>query len=92
MNDASAKILVKGLVQGVGYRYYTQKIAAKLGLKGYVKNLWDGDVEVVAEGDKGIIEELIDHLKIGPRSGRVTNVFITWDSYSGKYSSFDITF
>ena len=92
MNDVSAKILVKGLVQGVGYRYYAQRIAARLGLKGYVKNLWDGDVEVVAEGDKAIIEELIDHLRIGPRSGRVTNVYIDWDSFSGEYKSFDITF
>ena len=92
MNSVSAKILIKGLVQGVGYRYYAQQAASSLGLKGFVRNLWDGDVEVVVEGDKTVIEELIDNLKIGPSSGRVTNVYIDWDTCTEKYKSFNITF
>jgi len=92
MNDIYAKITVKGMVQMVGYRYFTHHHAIRLGLKGYVKNLYNGDVEVVVEGDRSVIEELITILKVGPRSARVTDISIKWEKYTGKYKSFNITF
>ncbi len=92
MNDVAAKITVKGLVQGVGFRYFTYHHALKLGLKGYVKNLYSGDVETEIEGDRSIIEEFISILKAGPRSSRITNVIVEWKPFTGKYKSFDITF
>lgn len=71
---------MEGLVQGVGYRWYAARRAEALGLKGFVKNLYDGTVEVEAEGDRSMLEELIQQLKVGPRSARVTNLKIEWGS------------
>lgn len=66
---------VYGRVQGVGFRYTTQYEAKKLGLTGYAKNLDDGSVEVVACGDEGQVEKLMQWLKSGgPRSARVERV------------------
>ncbi|RKY87625.1 acylphosphatase [candidate division KSB1 bacterium] len=90
--DVSAKITVSGLVQGVGYRYFTYYKAKELGLKGYVRNLYNGNVEVEVEGDRGSIEILIKELKIGPRLSNVRDLKIEWKKYSGKYRSFDITY
>jgi len=92
MNDIYAKITIKGMVQMVGYRYFTHHHALRLGLKGYVKNLYNEDVEIAVEGDRSIVEELITILKVGPRGSRVTGVSIEWKKYTGKYKSFDITF
>ena len=66
---------VHGLVQGVGFRYSTQREALKLGLTGYARNLDDGSVEVLACGEAGHVEQLIAWLKAGgPRSARVDKV------------------
>jgi acylphosphatase len=85
-----AYIIVSGEVQGVGYRYFTYQIAHQLGLKGYVRNLWSGDVEVNVEGERGMIEELIKHLKVGPRWSVVKDVKITWKQFEGKYTGFSV--
>ena len=58
--------IIKGKVQGVGYRYFTQKTARKLGLKGWVKNKPDGTVEVWAEGDENTLKIFLEYLKEGP--------------------------
>ena len=71
---------MEGLVQGVGYRWYAARRAEALGLNGFVKNLYDGTVEVEAEGDRSVLEELIQQLRVGPRSARVTNLKIEWGS------------
>ena len=92
MNDAAARITVKGLVQGVGFRYFTHHYALKLGLKGYVKNTYSGDVETEVEGNRSMVEEFISTLNAGPRGSRVTDVIVEWKSFTGKYNSFDITF
>jgi len=73
-----AKIRVYGVVQGVGYRYFVYRTATALGLAGYVKNLPDGSVEVVAQGEKGLVNALIDDLKIGPRHAHVERIDVTW--------------
>lgn len=69
------KCWVHGMVQGVGFRYSTQREGEKLGLTGYVRNLDDGSVEVVACGEAGQVEKLLAWLKAGgPRSARVDKV------------------
>ena len=73
-------IIVEGLVQGVGYRWYAARRAEALGLKGFVRNLYDGTVEVQAAGDRPVLEELIRHLRSGPRSAHVTNLKVEWGS------------
>ncbi len=89
--ETSVHIIVEGLVQGVGYRWYAARRAQALGLKGFVRNLYDGTVEVEARGDRSLLEELIRDLKVGPRSARVTNLKIEWDSAGNRtYSQFEI--
>jgi acylphosphatase len=68
------KFLIAGRVQGVGFRYFAERWATQLGITGYVKNLWDGKVEVYAIGDAGALEELKRHLAEGPRSARVAAI------------------
>lgn len=86
------RLTVKGRVQGVGYRWFVQREANKLGLNGYVKNLYNGDVEIVAEGDRGRVEELIKQVKVGPHFSNVKDVVVEWRKYRGEYRSFTIEF
>lgn len=77
MATAGYKIWVHGVVQGVGFRYYTQARANELGVTGYAHNLADGSVEVLAAGDAQQVDALIAWLKAGgPRSARVDNVLV----------------
>jgi acylphosphatase len=88
-----AKIVISGIVQGVGYRYFALRKASQYGLKGYVQNLYNNDdVEVVAEGEKSLILDFIKELKIGPRAAHVTDLKIQWETYQGKFQKFDIKF
>lgn len=84
---------VHGRVQGVGFRYSTQREAQRLGLTGYARNMDDGSVEVVACGDSQKVEALIDWLKAGgPRSAKVERVLTephqpgnTWTNFGIRY-------
>lgn len=87
---ARVKIKVKGVVQGVGYRYYTYRIARGLDLKGYVRNQKDGSVEVLAEGEKDKLMELISELRIGPTNSRVDDLSVEWQDCSNEFSEFKI--
>ena len=66
--------IVHGFVQGVGFRYYVLQRAQSLGLKGWVRNLYDGTVEVHAEGPENQLQQLLMVLSQGPRGSRVTRV------------------
>lgn len=66
--------LVRGRVQGVGFRWFVQREASELGLRGWVRNTEEGDVEVVAAGDAGDLDELRTSLRRGPRGSRVDNL------------------
>lgn len=81
-------ILVSGWVQGVGFRYFAQSRAVMFGIKGYVRNLRSGQVEVVAEGQKSDLEHFVHHLRRGPQLSQVTGVEIKEKSYSGRYHDF----
>ncbi len=82
--------LVRGRVQGVGYRYFALETAERLGVKGYVRNLANGDVEVHAEGDEAALEAFKLEVEQGPRMARVREVIESDLPFSGSYSSFFI--
>ena len=86
-----AHIHVSGLVQGVFFRDHTRRWASSLGLTGWVRNMPDGRVEAVAEGEKENIETLIERLKQGPPMANVDRVQTEWEDYSGEFSDFRIT-
>ena len=88
---ASLRVIVYGRVQRVFFRDFTSQQAVELELTGYVRNLPDGQaVEVQAEGERGKLERLIEHLKVGPPKAKVERVETDWSEYSGGYSGFDI--
>jgi acylphosphatase len=84
------KFLIAGRVQGVGFRYFADRWASQLGICGYVKNLWDGKVEVYAIGDALALEELKRQLAEGPRSARVTAIDESDETVDKRYNRFII--
>ncbi|MBI1803467.1 MAG: acylphosphatase [Ignavibacteriae bacterium] len=88
--DVRAHITVQGMVQGVGFRYFVYNKAKQSGLAGFVKNLYDGNVEIVVEGDRSIIEEFIKEVKVGPRPARVTDLKISWQKPEQQFHEFTI--
>ncbi len=89
--DSCVRIIVTGVVQGVGFRWFVEESALGLGLTGWVKNRLDGSVELEAEGYKNMLNELIKVLHIGPRASTVKGVNVEWKPYEKKYNSFKIT-
>jgi acylphosphatase len=71
------RVIVNGMVQGVGFRYYAEAQAGKLGLGGYVRNRSDGAVEAEIEGDDDAVERMLTWLHTGPRSASVESVQVT---------------
>ena len=84
------KFLITGRVQGVGYRYFAERVASQLGICGYVKNLWDGNVEVYAIGNAIMLEELKRQLAEGPRSARVAAIDESDEPVDTRYNRFII--
>ena len=89
--NTRAHILVQGRVQGVFFRDHTQKWASSLGVCGWVKNLANGQVEILAEGEKDRIEDLIGLVRKGPPLSRVEGMEIEWAVYKGDNKDFRIT-
>ena len=85
-------IVVIGHVQGVGFRYYTFKKAREIGIAGFVKNLPDGTVEIEAEGERSLLEELIEAVKVGPRTAVVNDLHINWEEPTGEYQNFSVEY
>ncbi len=81
---------IEGVVQGVGFRMFVHRQATQLNLTGWVRNTWDGNVEVVAEGNREQLEQLLTSLKLGPRSAQVTNVNFIWLPANGEFSDFRV--
>ncbi|MHC1610157.1 MAG: acylphosphatase [Candidatus Methanospirareceae archaeon] len=87
-----AHVVITGRVQGVYFRYATREEANLRGVKGWVRNLSDGRVEAVFEGEKEKVEELIDFCHHGPPSARVSSVKVTWEDYTGDFKGFSIRY
>ncbi|MBN1689960.1 MAG: acylphosphatase [Dehalococcoidia bacterium] len=93
MSDpAGLKAIVHGRVQGVYYRAFTHRIARSLSLKGWVKNMPSGDVEVQAEGNREDLQALLRQLKVGPEGASITKIDVAWSDYTGNFSGFDVRY
>ena len=88
--NVRAEILVNGLVQGVGYRYFVLREARRLELNGFSENLFSGEVLTVVEGEKAIIEDLISKLRVGPIHAAVKNCCIDWQEPLNEFTTFEI--
>jgi acylphosphatase len=93
LEQASLLAIVQGRVQGVYFRAFVRNHAEALGLKGYVKNLSGGRaIEVRAEGEKTKLDELLNHLNIGPSRARVDQVDVEWAEYTGRFEDFQLRY
>jgi acylphosphatase len=89
---ASLRAVVSGRVQGVFYRMFVVREANDLGLCGIVRNLPDGRVELIAEGERQKLEQLVRRLRKGPPKAHVSDVTAEWDGYKHQYNSFQIEY
>jgi acylphosphatase len=85
-----AHIIVHGYVQGVFFRHNTKQEALSLGLKGYVKNMPDGTVEIIAEGPEDKISKLIGFCKSSPGASDVTKVDVNLEKATGEFDTFGV--
>ena len=90
--ERRAALRVTGVVQGVNYRYNTKRKADELGLVGTVRNLPDGSVEVVCEGDEQAIRGLIEWCRQGPEGAFVKGVDVAWQEPAGRLTQFTILY
>lgn len=84
------KIIVSGRVQGVGYRYFIARFALGLDINGYARNLFNGDVEISAEGKKELLDALIEKAEEGPPGAKVKTCKVEWLDFLKKYDKFEI--
>lgn len=83
-------VTIKGLVQGVSYRYHTLQMATTMNVKGWVRNMQNGDVQACLEGDQNDVQALIDWCRVGPRLASVDEVIVKQEPFSGEFSDFKI--
>ncbi len=89
---AQLQAIVRGRVQGVNFRYYTRQQARQLGITGYVRNLWDGTVQVVAEGTRHRLGQLLNWLHTGPSMAFVEKVEAQWLPFGGEFQHFEVRY
>jgi acylphosphatase len=92
MTEKQVYVKVYGIVQGVSFRYFTRHVGNSLGITGFVRNLPDGGVEAVLEGEEHRIRQMIDLLREGPESAVVENIEVEWGNYTGQFHGFTIRF
>lgn len=93
MSDlARAHLIIEGRVQGVFFRAFTRDVGNRHRLKGWVRNLPDGNVEAVFEGERSVIEDAIGQCYKGPPASRVTNIEVEWEDYRGEFDAFTIRY
>jgi len=91
--EASLHVVVRGRVQGVGFREFVYTRARFLGLRGYVRNLPEmRSVEVVAEGERASLEQLLDYMREGPRGARIDGLDVTWGEPAGRHTTFGVAY
>jgi acylphosphatase len=88
--NARIHLLISGDVQGVFFRANTRKFANDLGVAGWVRNLPDGMVEVVAEGRKPLLDRLVEFCKNGPQGAHVDEIEIEWLRPTGEFEAFNV--
>lgn len=85
-----ATVTIKGLVQGVNFRHYTQEAAMMHNVTGWVKNLYNGDVQGCFEGEERDVNALIDWCRHGPKWASVDEVIVEKADYRGEFSIFEV--
>ncbi len=91
-DKSAAHLFINGQVQGVGFRNFAQRYAFLPSLKGFVKNLSDGRVEIEIEGDRSKIDLFLEHLHRGPSLSKVITVDTSWGPPSDRFVDFSILF
>ena len=86
------RILIHGRVQGVNFRYFTQQAAQRLGIRGFVRNLRNGGVEIAAEGEEAVLDEFVTLLRGGPPTAVVESVEVEEHRLGGEHTSFRIEY
>ena len=92
MAQRRARVVVHGMVQGVGYRYSCRREAAREDVTGWVRNNFNGTVEAMFEGEQEDVESMIAWCRQGPASSEVRTVDVEWENFTGEFASFDIAF
>lgn len=90
MSMTRASLLISGRVQGVAFRHYTSQFAQGQGVTGWVRNLPNGEVEALLEGETEAVSRVIDWCRQGPPAAQVTEVKIEWGIFGGEFSEFGI--
>ena len=91
-DNLRAHVIIQGLVQGVFFRASARDKAIQLGVRGWVRNLPDGGVEAVFEGEKKKVEEIVGWCYKGPTGARVIKVDLVWEPYKGDLKQFDVRY
>jgi len=89
--NVRVRVLIGGSVQNVGFRHATKARAERFGIKGFVKNLSEGGVEALFEGEAGAVDRMIEYCKVGPFGAKVKEVEIRWEEYKNEFKDFQIT-
>jgi acylphosphatase len=89
---AALELVISGAVQGVGFRYFAERAAQRYEVTGYVLNLPEGSVKVVAEGSRDALSGLVEELKKGPPLSWIEGVQVNWGEYRGRFRDFSIRF
>jgi acylphosphatase len=92
MAKVRVHVFVSGIVQGVFFRQKTKQQAENLGVTGWVRNLYDGRVEAVFEGEEEDVKALVDFCRKGPRGAVITNVDVTFERFVGEFRNFKVTY
>ena len=92
MSVDAVQMIAQGRVQGVGFRFFVRDLAKSIGVKGWVRNLPDGNVEIHAEGEKEVLFDFIKEIKKGPYLGYVSELTTDWVTPENIYDSFNIKF
>jgi len=90
MVKVRAHVFVSGMVQGVFFRQEIKQQAEWIGVKGWVRNLNDGRVEAIFEGEDQAVNVLVDYCHRGPYAARVDNVDVIWERFVAEYSNFKV--
>lgn len=92
MSRVRATVRFQGRVQGVSFRYFTLKTAQEAGLRGWVRNLPEGDVEALFEGEESAVRQALEICRKGPPAAHVTDVLIDWERSSDEFKIFEIRY
>jgi acylphosphatase len=83
-------VIVSGMVQGVGFRYFVVRVASRKGIVGWVRNRLDDTVEVLAEGTQAALADLLAHLRTGPENAQVADLRVAWGQPTGEFARFEV--